>query len=81
MARKNPVVEALDAFLADIEPSGVALVRAEMARKLAAAAETAPPYALPRVAFALEELLSELSDGPAQEASSRAAARIIRAIQ
>ena len=74
------VLEALEDFLAAVEPSGIDAVRAELARRLAVAAGVAPPYALPRIAAALEELLAALAAGPEQEADARAAARILRAV-
>jgi molecular chaperone GrpE (heat shock protein) len=52
--------EALEAFLAQIPAAGAMAVRAATARRLATAVETAPDYALARLAVALVELVDQL---------------------
>ena len=61
---KNPVdlVAVLDSYLAEAELSGVDLVRAELARRLALASVTAPDYSLPRLAATMAALLSVIDD-------------------
>src|SRR5262245_60621125 len=61
---KKPAVAAvLESFLTDADLSGVDLVRAEMARRLALAAETAPDYALARMVDVLDGLLASMGEG------------------
>jgi hypothetical protein len=88
MPRKklDSVEEALEAFLADLEPAGADRVRAALARELAATVATAPPYVLPKIAHELAELLDTLA-GPARrewerhEQASRKAEAILAAVK
>jgi hypothetical protein len=54
-------VEALDVYLAELQPTGAAAVRAAVARRLAEALEAAPSYAAARLADALETQLHALA--------------------
>lgn len=85
--KKRPsVLEALEAFLAELEPAGADRVRAALACELASTVCEAPPYVLPKIAHELAELLDTLG-GPARREwkkrgrANHQAERILEAIK
>src|SRR5690349_10661262 len=59
-SRDKTALQALETFLEENPPSGIGLVEAAMGRKLAAALDTAPDYAISRLANTLIVVLDRL---------------------
>ena len=79
-ARVESVGDAVDLFLSGRELAGADLVRAALARRLAAAVETAPEYALPRLAAVLAGLVDTFEPVEAEPIPARDARRMLRAV-
>jgi hypothetical protein len=81
MSAEPSVSAAVDLFLADVDLGGVNLVRAALARRLAAALDSAPDYALARLAVALEEQLSLIGRAVSVEGTARDVERLLRQVR
>jgi hypothetical protein len=79
-AKSNDVLAELDRFLASSDLRGINGVRGALARRLAEEIDSVPPYALPRLASALVQLLGSLGDASSEDAA-RQAMRVVRQVR